>query len=65
MEAAARATPAMAGPVYTRRQPGKTALFQVVQQHLLTFEQEWTDKSDGRPRHVGGQRSIVAMIESG
>jgi hypothetical protein len=38
----------MAGPVYTRRQPEKTALFQVVQQHLLTFEQEWTDKSDGR-----------------
>ena len=28
--------------------PGKTALFQVVQQHLLTFEQQWTDKSDGR-----------------
>jgi hypothetical protein len=33
--------------VYSRRQPEKTALFQVLQQHLLTFEQEWTDKSDG------------------
>jgi len=38
----------MAGPVYTRRQPEKTALFQVVQQHLLTFEQEWTDQGSGR-----------------
>ena len=28
--------------------PERTALFQVIQQHLLTFEQEWTDKSDGR-----------------
>jgi hypothetical protein len=26
----------------------KSALFQVRQQHLLRFEQEWTDKSDGR-----------------
>ena len=25
-----------------------TELYQVFQQHLLTFEQEWTDKSDGR-----------------
>jgi hypothetical protein len=37
-----------AGPVYARREPEKTAIFQVLQQHLLTFEQEWTDKSDGR-----------------
>ena len=48
MGAAALATPATAGPVYTRRQPEKTALFQVVQQHLLTFEQQWTDAADGR-----------------
>jgi hypothetical protein len=34
--------------VYTRRQPEKTALYQVVQQHLLTFEQQWTDQADGR-----------------
>ena len=33
---------------YARREPEKTALFQVLQEHLLTFEQEWTDKSDGR-----------------
>ena len=47
MEAAACAKPAT-GYTYTRRQPEKTALFQVVQQHLLTFEQQWTDQSDGR-----------------
>jgi hypothetical protein len=44
MEAAARARPA-AGYTYARREPEKTALFQAIQQHLLTFEQEWTDKS--------------------
>jgi len=38
----------MAGPVCTRRQPEETALYKVMQQHLLTFEQVWTDKSDGR-----------------
>ena len=47
MEAAACAKPAT-GYTYARREPEKTALFQVLQQHLLTFEQEWTDKSDGR-----------------
>ena len=47
MEAAACASPAT-GYTYSRREPEKTALFQVLQQHLLTFEQEWTDKSDGR-----------------
>ena len=36
------------GYTYARREPEKTALFQTIQQHLLTFEQEWTDKSDGR-----------------
>ena len=46
MEAAACAKPAT-GYTYTRREPEKTALFQVIQQHLLTFEQQWTDKSDG------------------
>lgn len=47
MEAAACAKSAT-GYTYARREPEKTALFQVLQQHLLTFEQEWTDKSDGR-----------------
>src|SRR5450631_2909900 len=47
MEAAACAKPAT-GFTYARREPEKTALFQVLQQHLLTFEQDWTDKSDGR-----------------
>jgi hypothetical protein len=47
VEAAACARPAT-GYTYTRREPKKTALFKVLQQHLLTFEQEWTDKSDGR-----------------
>ncbi len=45
--AAACAKPAT-GYTYARREPEKTALFQVLQQHLLTFAQEWTDKSDGR-----------------
>ena len=48
MEAAARAQPSSAGPVYTRRQPEKTALYQVMQRHLLTFEQQWTDEASGR-----------------
>jgi hypothetical protein len=47
VEAAACAKPAT-GYTYARREPEKTALFQVLQHHLLTFEQEWTDKSDGR-----------------
>ena len=42
------ASPGAGGFVYSRREPERTALFQVIQQHLLTFEQEWTDKSDGR-----------------
>jgi hypothetical protein len=39
------------------REPEKTALFQVIQQHLLTFGQEWSDKSDGRtlPSFVTGE----------
>jgi hypothetical protein len=47
MEAAACATQAT-GYTYTRRGPEKSALYKVLQQILLTFEQEWTDKSDGR-----------------
>ena len=46
MEAAVCANPAT-GYTYARREPEKTALYQVLQEHLLTFEQEWTDKSDG------------------
>jgi hypothetical protein len=48
VEVTAHAHAASAGPVYSRRQPEKTALYKVLQQHLLTFEQQWTDKSDGR-----------------
>ena len=47
MEAATCARPAT-GYTYARREPEKTVLSRVLQQHLLTFEQEWTDKSDGR-----------------
>jgi hypothetical protein len=39
---------ASAGPAYVRRQPEKTALYRLLQQHLLTFEQQWTDPSEGR-----------------
>jgi hypothetical protein len=48
VEAAARTQPSLTGPVYSRRQPEKTALFQVMQKHLLTFEQQWTDEASGR-----------------
>jgi hypothetical protein len=47
MEAAARVQPT-SGNTYARRQPEKTALYQMFQQHLLTFEQQWTDAADGR-----------------
>ncbi len=59
MEAAACAKPAT-GNTYARREPEKTALFQVLQQHLLTFEQECTDKSDGRalPRAPNGLNAV-------
>jgi len=48
MEAAARVQPAFAGPIDAHRQPEKTALYQVLQRHLLTFEQQWTDQASGR-----------------
>ena len=47
MEAAACEKPAT-GYTYARREPEKTALFQIIQQHLLSFEQQWTDQADGR-----------------
>ena len=47
MEAAACARPAT-GYTYARREPERSALYKTLQEHLLTFEQEWTDKSDGR-----------------
>ena len=34
--------------VYARRQREKTGLYRVMQEHLLTFEQEWTDPQSGR-----------------
>ena len=48
MEAEARAQPSPVGPAYTRRQPEETALYKVMQEHLLTFEQQWTDEGSGR-----------------
>jgi hypothetical protein len=52
VEAAACAQ-AATGYTYARREPEKTALYQVLQRHLLTFEQQWTDEA-GRtlPRFV-------------
>ena len=41
MEAAACARPAT-GYTYARREPGKFTLYKVPQEHLLTFEQEWS-----------------------
>jgi hypothetical protein len=53
VEAAACAQ-AATGYTYARREPQKTALYQVLQRHLLTFEQQWTDEASGRtlPRFV-------------
>ncbi len=48
MQAAAPARALPAGPVYARRQPENTALYRVMQAHLLTFEQVWTDQASGR-----------------
>jgi hypothetical protein len=48
VEATERAQPASDGPVYSRRQPEKTALCKVMQEHLLIFEQQWTDAASGR-----------------
>jgi hypothetical protein len=46
VEAAARVQ--APGPTYFRRQPEKTTLYRVMQEHLLSFEQEWTDEGSGR-----------------
>jgi hypothetical protein len=48
VEAATRTQPSPAGPVYARRQPEKTVLYRAMQEHLLTFEQEWTEEASGR-----------------
>ena len=47
MEAAA-CTKSATGYTYARREPEKAALYQVLQRHLLTFEQQWTDQAVGR-----------------
>ena len=59
METAACAKPAT-GYTYARREPEKSALYQVLQQHLLTFEQEWTTVC---PRCQTPLR-LIAMIET-
>jgi len=41
------ASPGARGLRLLRREPEKTALFKWSSKHLLTFEQQWTDKSDG------------------
>jgi len=45
------------GSTYFRRQTEKTALCRVMQEHLLTFEQVWTDEASGRtlPKLVTGE----------
>jgi hypothetical protein len=48
MEAAAACARPATGYTYARREPDKTALYQVLQQHLLTFEQQWTEAASGR-----------------
>jgi len=48
VEAAARVQANPTGAVYARRQPEKTSLYRVVQENLLTFEQQWTDEASGR-----------------
>jgi hypothetical protein len=75
--ASASVHPDRAGPTYIRRQPEKTAVYQVLQRHLLTFEQQWTDEANGRtlPRFVLDElhgsmscvwaRVTVAPVENG
>ena len=65
MEAAARVRPSPAGPVYTRRQPEKTALYRVMQEHLLTFEQEWTDAASGRTLPAFVTEELHKYLECG
>jgi hypothetical protein len=48
VEAVARIQAQPGGPTYVRRQAEKTALYRVMQEHLLTFEQQWTDEASGR-----------------
>jgi hypothetical protein len=57
VEATVCAAKPATGYTYARREPEKTALYQVLQNHLLTFEQEWTEKSEGRtlPSFVTGE----------
>jgi hypothetical protein len=66
MEAAACEKPAT-GYTYTRRQSEKTALYEVLQQHLLTFEQEWPDP-DGKgqmfhPALAPTQQDVEQVVE--
>ena len=65
MEAAARIQSGPSAPTYIRRQPEKTALYQVLQQHLLTFEQQWTDEANGRtlPKFVPRPRQAEAQVQ--
>jgi hypothetical protein len=56
MEAAACAKLAT-GYTYARREPEKTALFQVLQQHLLTFARQ----SPVRPQKLGQARCDDAI----
>jgi hypothetical protein len=65
VEAAARAQPSPAGPVYTRQQPEGTALYHVMREHLLTFEQKRTDEASGEVSVVpdetlGGKDPLLA-----
>jgi hypothetical protein len=48
---------------YVRRQPEKTALYRVMQEHLLTFEQQWADEASGctLPKFVTGEHHVVAF----
>jgi hypothetical protein len=55
MEAAACARPAT-GYTYARREPEKTALFQVIQQHLLTHERP----SPALQTHFAKERYVTA-----
>jgi hypothetical protein len=48
VEAPACAQAKSAGSSYSRRQPKKTALYKVLLEHLLAFDQQWTDEAGGR-----------------
>ena len=65
--ASAAKTDVLRGHVYRRRTPETTALYGVLQQHLTTFEQQWTDPAAGRtlPTFVTEELGAFLFVTGG